>query len=342
VGASALPGSFSFPSGHASAAAASYGYIAYLAIRRTHRLRWQILIAIGAAVTIVGVGYSRVVLGFHWTSDVLAGTLLGLLIAAGAALYADIRPGRELRWPKRLPIARWIFGGVAVALVAIAAVSATRRGQHAPVIPALPTKLLPDTAITRATLRSFPLYSETLTGRRMEPVSLILVGTRDQIIGAFRAAGWSLADPIDLHSVLRIYGAGLRHRPYPTAPVTPAFLGGRPQDLAFERDVEAGSVAKRHHARVWFSGQALFDGSPIWLATASLDDRLEIKLTTLLPNHHIAPDIDTERDLIARALRSTGMVTNESILQAVPPQVGSNAAGDPFFTYGKAVVIRLN
>jgi membrane-associated phospholipid phosphatase len=341
VGAAALPGSFSFPSGHASAAAASYGYIAYLAIRRAKRLRWQILVAAAAALTIVGVGYSRVVLGFHWSSDVLAGTLLGLLIAAGAALYADIRQGRELRWPRRLPIAPWIFGAVAVALVAVAAMSAARRPQHAPVLSALPATPLPDAAVTRATLRSFPLYSETLTGRRMEPVSLILVGSREQVIAAFRAAGWSLADPVDLHTVLRIYGSGLRHQAYPNAPVTPAFLGDRPQDLAFERDVEAGSVAKRHHARVWFSGHTLSDGSPVWLATASLDDRLEIKVTTLLPNHHIAPDIDTERDLIARALLSTGLVQGESTVQAVQPQLGTNAAGDPFFTNGKAIVVTL-
>jgi hypothetical protein len=29
------------------------------------------------------------------------------------------------------------------------------------------------------------------------------------------------------------------------------------------------------------------------------------------------------------------------MLQAVPPELGTNAAGDPFFTYGKAVVIYL-
>src|SRR5205823_13985430 len=100
-----------------------------------------------------------------------------------------------------------------------------------------------------------------------------------------RGAGWSLADPVDLHTLVRVYGAGLRHRAYPTAPVTPAFLGGRPQELAFEKAVVAGSVEQRHHARVWSSGFTLADDTPVWLATASLDGHVKIKLTTLLPTN---------------------------------------------------------
>lgn len=341
IGASALPGSFSFPSGHAAGAASAFGYLAYLGVRSARRLRWQVAVAALAAVAIIGVGYSRVVLGFHWASDVLAGTILGLAVAAVAAAYAGVRPGRELPWAGRLTRARLVFGALALGLVGWAAVSAVNGPMRAPVLQPLPPRPLAAASVTGSSLRAFPLYSETLTGRRMEPVSLIFVGDRDALVRAFRAAGFSLADPVDLHTLLHVYSAGLRSRPYPTAPVTPAFLAGRPQDLAFERAVVAGSVRQRHHTRVWSSGFTLTDGSPIWLATASLDDRLEIKLTTLLPNHHIAPDIDTERDLIAAELRSTGLVAGEAVLQAVPPELGTNAAGDPFFTYGKAIVIDL-
>src|SRR5262249_2582784 len=87
-------------------------------------------------------------------------------------------------------------------------------------------------------------------------------------VHGIRAAGWSLAAPVTLHPLWRVYSAGLRNRPYPTAPVTPAFLGGRPQDLAFEKAVIAGSIRQRHHIRIWSSGFTLADGSPIWLATA--------------------------------------------------------------------------
>ena len=226
-------------------------------------------------------------------------------------------------------------------LVAFAAFDAWTNPRHAPaLVPIAPTRLTAS-QVDASILSRVPLHSETLTGRPMEPVGLIFVGTKDEIEAAFAAAGWSPADPIDLHTLLRVYSAGLRSRPYPTAPVTPAFLGGRPQDLAFEKAVVAGSIRERHHIRIWSSGFELSDGSPVWLATESLDDRVEIKLTTLLPNHHIAPDIDTERDFIAGALSATGLARLADQIQVVPPELGTNAAGDPFFTYGKADVIDL-
>ena len=115
----------------------------------------------------------------------------------------------------------------------------------------------------------------------MEPATLVFVGTRTQVEAAFAAAGWSEAAPVNIHTVLRLYSAGIYHVADPTAPVTPAFLSGRPQDMAFELAVDAGSVSKRHHTRVWASGFALSDGTPIWVATASLDDRVEIKFPVL-------------------------------------------------------------
>jgi LssY C-terminus len=68
---------------------------------------------------------------------------------------------------------------------------------------------------------------------------------------------------------------------------------------------------------------------------------VEIKFPLILPNHHISPAIDLERDFIARSLLATGLVIRETRLQVVPPELGSNVAGDPFFTYGVSVVVYL-
>ncbi|HEY0010663.1 MAG TPA: phosphatase PAP2 family protein [Candidatus Paceibacterota bacterium] len=65
--------SFSFPSGHATAAIALYGFLAVLAYRRTQRLLIPaLLVAVGILV-----GLSRIVLSAHYLSDVLAGFFLG-------------------------------------------------------------------------------------------------------------------------------------------------------------------------------------------------------------------------------------------------------------------------
>ncbi len=66
----------SFPSGHATAAAATFAVAALLLGRgRSHRTA-SVLWGIAAAVA-VAVGATRVMLGVHWTTDVLAGLLLG-------------------------------------------------------------------------------------------------------------------------------------------------------------------------------------------------------------------------------------------------------------------------
>jgi undecaprenyl-diphosphatase len=66
----------SFPSGHATAAAATYALVALLLGRG--RPRWmRNLLAAGAVTISVLVAGSRVMLGVHWFTDVLAGLALG-------------------------------------------------------------------------------------------------------------------------------------------------------------------------------------------------------------------------------------------------------------------------
>lgn len=70
---------FSFPSGHATTAIALYGMLAYFLYRhyQTHAQRKLVLWL--AAVLILVIGFSRIYLGVHFLSDVLAGFLLGAL-----------------------------------------------------------------------------------------------------------------------------------------------------------------------------------------------------------------------------------------------------------------------
>lgn len=87
---------FSFPSGHATLAAAGYGLIAILL---THGLRDAVARAVvwaGAVGAVVAVALSRLYLGAHWLSDVAAGVVLGVgwlgLVAGAAFLLRRKRP----------------------------------------------------------------------------------------------------------------------------------------------------------------------------------------------------------------------------------------------------------
>jgi undecaprenyl-diphosphatase len=66
----------SFPSGHATTAAATFAAVALLLGRGRSR-RTKALLAAGAAAVAVGVGTTRALLGVHWGTDVLAGLAMG-------------------------------------------------------------------------------------------------------------------------------------------------------------------------------------------------------------------------------------------------------------------------
>lgn len=71
--------SFSFPSGHATASMVAYVMLAYALARLMEAdLGRGVLLYLGAAVLIVAVGSSRVYLGVHYPSDVVAGFAVGL------------------------------------------------------------------------------------------------------------------------------------------------------------------------------------------------------------------------------------------------------------------------
>lgn len=75
-------GSFSFPSGHAMAATLLYGLLAAFGVRKMHAWRWRVLAVLATVLLVVLIAFSRLYLGIHYLSDVLAG------MAAGSAWLA--------------------------------------------------------------------------------------------------------------------------------------------------------------------------------------------------------------------------------------------------------------
>jgi undecaprenyl-diphosphatase len=96
---------YSFPSGHAFAATATYGALALVVAAATSRVRGAFVLA-AAAVMVVVVAASRVILGVHYLLDVLAGIAggLGLLCALLLVFGGRVAGGRrdEQAEPARL------------------------------------------------------------------------------------------------------------------------------------------------------------------------------------------------------------------------------------------------
>jgi membrane-associated phospholipid phosphatase len=81
-----LPLSLSFPSGHAIFAASVFGGLAVLLTDRIRRTSLQVLVWVAALALILLVGVSRVYLGVHYPSDVLAGYAVAVFWVVGVAL----------------------------------------------------------------------------------------------------------------------------------------------------------------------------------------------------------------------------------------------------------------
>ena len=79
----------SFPSGHAFGAFVTFGLVVLLVPRS-----WRVIAAAVGAVAVLLVSYSRLALGVHYLSDVVAGWLLGAaLLLAATWFLPDESPG---------------------------------------------------------------------------------------------------------------------------------------------------------------------------------------------------------------------------------------------------------
>jgi undecaprenyl-diphosphatase len=95
----AKPTTYSFPSGHALISLCFYGL---LAGTLTHDMqsKWQRILAWSAAVLLIAlIGLSRVYLGVHWPSDVIAGYATALIWMGAVRVLALRLEGRRTRSP---------------------------------------------------------------------------------------------------------------------------------------------------------------------------------------------------------------------------------------------------
>jgi membrane-associated phospholipid phosphatase len=345
------PASFSFPSGHAFTSMLFFGILVFILWRALPGVRERLAVLLVAGVIVATVGLSRLYLGVHWPSDVLASWSLALaLISAMCGGYLMLVRYRALpeQWPTwSSSRVRWAATWLIVLFSFVATVVGSQADPLLGVVAAgPPTREWPVTLRADGTpspsareLKALPLFSEKLDGTHQEPIGIVFVGSEKQLIDAFEAAGWQVADKPSLTTLGRAAGAAISNRTYPTAPVTPTFLDGAVQDVAFEKPEGSATVRRRHHARFWKT-RLTVRGVPVWVATASYDSGLEIGSTIPLPTHRIDPNIDVEQAYLVGDLVKTGQVALVGRVTVTQPSTGSNAQGDAWFTQGYASLLR--
>lgn len=180
--------------------------------------------------------------------------------------------------------------------------------------------------------------TRTTAGIPGDPINLALAGTTSQLLRAMQAIGWSPADPITLRSSVEIGLSVLLDQPDRDAPVSTLVYDGRRQDLAFEKLV-GGSADRRHHVRFWRIDS---EGGEVFLGAASFDRGVGVSHLTGQITHHIAPDLDTERDGLMQALAEAGAITDRAFVPGSGPTLtGRNGGGDAYVTDGDILVATL-
>jgi hypothetical protein len=183
----------------------------------------------------------------------------------------------------------------------------------------------------------------TATGQGIPggPINVGFLGTHEDLIRAFHAAGWYPADPITLRTSVEIIGSVLLDRPYKSAPVSPLFFEGRQQDLAFEKP-EGISADRRQHVRLWSILAKGADARPVWLGAVTFDSGVTLSRDTGQVTHRIAPDIDKERGRLIGDLNQAHMITAIFQMRGIGPTLnGRNGEGDPYYTDGEIWMAQL-
>ncbi|MEZ5543283.1 MAG: phosphatase PAP2 family protein [Pseudomonadota bacterium] len=267
----AYDGSYSFPSSHTSMSVAVYGFLALLVARELPQTRrW--LPYFSAGVLIVTISLSRLYLGAHWLSDVLAGLSLGIFWVALIGIAYDRHPAPPLRTRPLL---------VTGLLLLIAAASWQTRLSD---IDNELAHYTPPNSIQRISGRTWrtsgwetaPAFRIDLEGRNEQPLNFQWAGTLQSLQQALTRTGWHPAPALSPLTAMRWLA------PAPAIdelPVLPEVNDGRHQQLLLLGPAGA-DPRQRTVLRLWPSHMQLLDsGYPVWagkVSTLYLEDGLPL------------------------------------------------------------------
>lgn len=344
--------SASFPSAHAFVAVVFYGLLVYLLLGTVSNLQGRFTLVLFGSFVALLIGASRIYLGAHWLSDVvggflLAGIWLGFLITAAEARrqYGGEFPWR--RGPRPLSISPRLR-----ALLLGAATLATLFGVaryvwvHLPPeletrTPAISWQPLPASADPAQLLALIPTFTESYSGQRRRPLSLIVIASPELLTQTLTAGGWTPAAPLGLISFGRNYLDLLHAAPDPSAPVLPRFVNGKPQDFALVKAVPAGLAASRRVILGWQLGYRDPAGREAWGLLISYYPKVKRVFGMPLPLPLLDPAVDEQRQALAREFATSGNLERLLDFPLNPPLEGRDVTGNPFHSDGQIGLLWL-
>jgi LssY C-terminus len=196
--------------------------------------------------------------------------------------------------------------------------------------------------LTAALLNEIPRRVSDPQGNPGDMVNILIIGSEDQMVAAFKAAGWVHVDSSVESTVVTGLIASLSKESYVTMPMSTLYLFNRAQDYGFAHAEPVRVAMSRNHLRVWKSPQVV-DGSPVWCVAATHDIGFERDQRNNGLTHKIDPDIDAEREYVNETLSGTGLVSARE--HVTPPNAlteAKTATGGSFHSDGRILVLVLS
>jgi hypothetical protein len=195
--------------------------------------------------------------------------------------------------------------------------------------------------ITPDLLDSIPRRVSDKQGNPGDMVTILIVGTREQVVRVFTTAGWVRVDADVQSTVIAGLIDTLQKKDYLTMPMSTLYLFNRPQDYGFAHAEPVRVAMSRNHLRVWESSHTI-GGRSVWAVAATHDIGFERDERNNGVTHKIDTDIDKEREYVNDTLSGTGfVVAREHVTPSDPLTEARTATGGSFHSDGRILVLVL-
>jgi hypothetical protein len=195
--------------------------------------------------------------------------------------------------------------------------------------------------ITPELLKGLPRRVSDPDGKPGDMVNVLIIGTPEQMLQVFNAAGWVQVDKTVGNTALNAFVDSIEKKDYLTMPMSTLFLFNRPQDYGFAHGEPVKVAMSRNHLRVWKS-PSVVGGQPVWCVAATHDIGFERDQRNNGVTHKIDPAIDGEREYVNGTLSGTGLVVQrDHVTPADSLTTAKTATGGEFHSDGRILALVL-
>lgn len=245
--------SYSFPSAHTFIAFSFFGLLTYFFFHTIKGKFKKIFILVFGIALIMLIGFSRIYLGAHWPSDVIASFLAGIIWVFTLIIFNEISQhypshSKHSILPKRYIKIIGLFFCFIYELFLIVHFFVNPIENP---IPAKPSHINSNFDITSQIFKSLPNYTQDINGKKIDNINLIIIGQPDELEIFLKKIGLTLA---------------IKNKPI-------AFWNQEANDVTFQKNSDI-------FVPFWQT-KIESEFNPIWISDTPLDTNTKNKLIKL-------------------------------------------------------------